>query len=431
MSIEEKMTIDERRKYLHKMQKRYKQASRKEKGQLLDEMEQVTELHRKYLIGLLKGDLKRQQRRRQRGRTYGPKVDDALRVIYESFDYICAERLTPNLVWMTKQLARHGELEPTQELLAKLEQISISTVKRILRRIRQDEARLPRRGPRRANARWRDIPMKRIAWDTVTPGHFEVDLVHHCGPTTAGEYMCTLQMIDIATGWSERVAVLGRSYRVMRHAFERVVQRLPFPILEIHPDNGSEFLNHHMLRFWGQIVQGVQISRSRPFFKNDNRNVEQKNRTLVRAYLGYDRFDSVIQTHATNQLYEKMWVYYNLFQPVLHLKEKQIVRQNGQRPRVRRHYDHARTPFDRLCATDVILPQHQARLTALRDQINPRVLRQQIYAALDQLFALPGATPGTVEDVYHTLSCGSDSHVAGVQLSDLIFNRTPIVQGTP
>jgi hypothetical protein len=431
MSIEEKMTIDERRKYLHKMQKRYKQASRKEKGQLLDEMEQVTELQRKYLIKLLQGDLKRQPRRRQRGRTYGPKVGDALRVIYESFDYICAERLTPNLVWMTKQLARHGELEPTQELLAKLGQISISTVKRILRRIRQDEARLPRRGPRRANARWRDIPMKRIPWDTVTPGHFEVDLVHHCGPTTAGEYMCTLQMIDIATGWSERVAVLGRSYRVMRHAFERIVQRLPFPILEIHPDNGSEFLNHHMLRFWGQIVQGVQISRSRPYFKNDNRNVEQKNRTLVRAYLGYDRFDSVIQTRATNQLYEKMWVYYNLFQPVLHLKEKQIVRQNGQRPRIRRRYDQARTPFDRLCATDVILPQHQARLTALRDQINPRVLRQQIYAALDQLFALPGATPGTVEDVYQTLSCGSDSYVAGVQLSDLIFNRTPIVQGTP
>lgn len=431
MSIEEKMTIDERRKYLHKMQKRYKKASRKEKGQLLDEMEQVTELHRKYLIALLKGDLKRQARRRQRGRTYGPEVDDALRVIYESFDYICAERLTPNLVWMAEQLARHGELEPSGELLAKLGQISISTVKRILRRIRQDEARLPRKGPRRANARLRDIPMKRIAWDTVTPGHFEVDLVHHCGPTTAGEYMCTLQMIDIATGWSERVAVLGRSYRVMRHAFERILQRLPFPIREIHPDNGSEFLNHHMLRFWGQVVQGVEISRSRPFFKNDNRNVEQKNFTLVRAYLGYDRFDSVIQTRATNQLYEKMWVYYNLFQPVLHLKEKEIVRQNGQRSRVQRRYDQARTPFQRLCATGVILPQHQARLTALRDQINPRVLRQQIYAALDQLFALPGATPGTVEDVYQTLLYDSDSQVPGVALSDLMFNRTPIVQGAP
>ena len=429
MSIEEKMTIDERRKYLHKMQKRYIKAGRKEKRQLLDEMEQVTELHRKYLIELLKGDLKRKERRRRRGRRYGPEVDDALRVIYESYDYICGERLTPNLVWMAEHLARHGELVTSEELLEKLGQISTSTVKRILRRIRQDEVRLPRKGPRRANTRLRDIPMKRIPWDTVTPGHFEVDLVHHCGPTTCGEYMCTLQMIDIATGWSERVAVLGRSYQVMRHAFERILQRLPFPVREIHPDNGNEFLNHHMLRFWGQIVQGVQISRSRPYFKNDNRNVEQKNATLVRAYLGYDRLDSVIQTLAANQLYDKMWIYYNLFQPVLHLKENQIVRQNGQRLRTRRRYDQARTPFYRLCATDVILPQHQARLTALRDQINPRLLRQQIYAAIDQLFSLPGATPGTVEDVYQTLPYCSDSPVAGVRLTDLVFNRTPIVDG--
>jgi hypothetical protein len=96
--------------------------------------------------------------------------------------------------------------------------------------------------------------------------------------------MCTLQMIDVATGWSERVAVLGRSFRVMEAAFLHILARLPFPILEIHPDNGSEFFNHHMLRFWGQIVQGVKLSRSRPFHKNDNPRVEQKNATLVRAY---------------------------------------------------------------------------------------------------------------------------------------------------
>jgi hypothetical protein len=126
-----------------------------------------------------------------------------------------------------------------------------------------------------------------------------------------------------------------------------------------------------------------------------------------------------------------MWIYYNLFQPVLHLKEKLIVHQNGQRPRTRRRYDQARTPFDRLCATDVILPQHQARLTGLRDRINPRLLRQQIYTAIDQLFSLPGATPGTVEDVYQTLLYCSDSPVASVRLTDLVFNRTPIVDGAP
>jgi len=127
MSTEEKMTVDERRKYLRRMQKRYRKASQKEKGQLLDEMEQVTELERKYLIGLMKSDLQRQPRRKQRGRTYGPEVEDALRVIHESFDYICAERLTPNLVWMAEHLARHAELETADELLEKLGCISIST----------------------------------------------------------------------------------------------------------------------------------------------------------------------------------------------------------------------------------------------------------------------------------------------------------------
>ena len=431
MSIEDKMTIDERRKYLHKIQKRYHKAKRKEKGRLLDEMEQVTELDRKHLITLMRSDLKRKARRRQRGRTYGAEVEDALRVIRESFDYICAERITPNLVWIAKHLAHHGELETSEELLGQLGQISISTVKRIVGRIEQDEPRLPRKGPRRANKLVRDIPMRRIPWNTSTPGHFEVDLVHHCGSSASGEYVCTLQMIDIATGWSERVTVLGRSYQVMQHAFQLILRRLPFPVREIHPDNGSEFLNHHMLRFWGKIVQGVTLSRSRPFHKNDNRHVEQKNSTLVRAYLGYDRLDSVAQTLAANQLLEKMWIYYNLFQPVMHLKEKQVIAQNGRFARIRRRYDEARTPFDRLCATDAILPEHRKQLQALRDQTNPRLLRQQIYAAIDHLFSLPGATTGVAEDIHQTLITPSHSDAEGNTLFDIAFERTPILEGGP
>ena len=147
--------------------------------------------------------------------------------------------------------------------------------------------------------------MLRLPWNIAEPGHFETDLVHHCGPTTSGEYAYTLQMIDVATGWSERRAVLGRSYLVMEDAFLCFLVRLPFPVCQIHPDNGGEFLNHHMLRFWGNIVQGVTLSRSRPFHKNDNPRVEQKNATLVRAYLGYDRIDSVAQVLALNTLYDK------------------------------------------------------------------------------------------------------------------------------
>ena len=152
-----------------------------------------------------------------------------------------------------------------------------------------------------------------------------MDTVFHCGPSASGEFICTVQMIDVATGWSERVAVLGRSYLVMEDAFRRMLARLPFPILEMHPDNGSEFMNHHLLRFWKELVAGVELSRSRPYQKDDNRFVEQKNRSLVRDYLGYDRLDTVAQTWAANQFYDKMWVYYNLFQPVMRLEEKDLL----------------------------------------------------------------------------------------------------------
>ncbi len=426
MSTEDKMSIDERRKYLRQMKKRYKKAGRKEKGRLLGEMEAVTEMDRKTLIRLMNGGLARKPRRKQRGRTYGAEVEDAIRVIYPSFDYICAERLTPNLVWMAQHLARHGELEVSQVLLEKLGQVSISTVGRLLGRIRQYEPRLPRKGPRRANRLTRDIPMLRLPWSIQEPGFFEVDLVHHCGPTTAGEYMCTLQMIDVATGWSERIAVLGRSFLVMEAAFLHILARLPFPVLEIHPDNGSEFFNHHMLRFWGEIVKGVRLSRSRPFHKNDNPRVEQKNATLVRAYLGHERLDAVAQVRAANQLYDKMWVYYNLFQPVMHLVEKEVIQQDGQPARVKRRHDQAQTPFDRLCATDAILPEHRHQLEALREQINPRQLRQEIYDIIDYIFSLPGAVPGITEDVRLTLATSSTAHQGGDPLFNFAFHRTLI-----
>jgi hypothetical protein len=426
MSHNEDMTIDERRKYLRTMKKRYIKANRKAKGRLLDEMEAVTGLDRKTLIRLMNGSLKRKRRSTQRGRTYGPQVDDALRIIHESYDYICAERLTPNLVQMTRHLAAHGELEATPLLLDQLRRISISTVERRLSRIRQDLPRLPRKKPKPRRKLLRDIPMLRLPWNIAQPGHFETDLVHHCGPSASGEYACTLQMIDVATGWSERRAVLGRSLLVMEDAFRYILARLPFPVLQIHPDNGSEFFNHHMLRFWGDIVQGVTISRSRPFHKNDNPRVEQKNRTLVRAYLGDDRIDTVAQVLALNALYDQMWVYYNFFQPVMHLVEKEVIREAGQPARVKRRHDEARTPFDRLCQTDAILPDHREQLEGLRDAINPRRLRQEIYDAIEHLFALPGAVPGIVENVY--LSLAKNREKGDDDWSSFEFNRTPIRQ---
>ena len=408
VSTTEKMTIDERFKYLRRMKRRYWSADRNERGLLLDEMEAVTELHRKSIVRLMNGKLERTSRRVQRGRTYGPEVEDAIRVIAESVNYICAERLTPNLSWLAGHLARHDELEVSAQLLRQLDEISVSTVQRILARVGQDEPRLPRQGPCAANSVTRDVPMRRIPWDEQQPGHFEMDLVHHSGSSASGEYVCTIQMIDVATGWSERRAVLGRSFRVMKDALQCILARLPFPVLEVHPDNGSEFFNHHMHSFWHDTLRPFQLSRSRPYQKNDNRIVEQKNSTLVRAYLGSERLDTVNQTLALNHLYDRMWLYYNFFQPVMHLMEKLVIRKEGQPTQIKRRHDTARTPFDRLCTTTAIAEERRIPLHTLRERTNPRQLHDEINDLIEDLFSLPGATPGASENVYHTMTYFSE-----------------------
>jgi hypothetical protein len=280
------MTLNECWRYVRLVKERYLKASKLERGCLVDEIEAITRLHRKSLIRLMSGSLERKPCGKQRGRVYGPEVDDALRVISETLDHICAERLQPNLVWMATHLARHGEIKASPRLFDQLSRISVSTVRRILSRLGQDEPRLPRRGPAPANRVAREIPMKRIPWNQEQPGHFGVDAVHHCGNSNAGHYLHTIQMVDVGTGWTEQVATLGRSYMAVEDSFRRILARLPFPVLEIHPDNGSEFLNAHLVRFWKETVKDVTLSRSRPFHKNDNRFVQQKNSTLVRAYLG-------------------------------------------------------------------------------------------------------------------------------------------------
>ena len=403
MPNEEKMTINERRKYLKMQQKRYHQANRKERGRLLDEMGSITGLHRKGLIRLMKSTLERKPRRKQRGRTYGIEVDNALRVIQESYDGICAERLVGNLGNMAQQLQEHGELVLTDALQTQLEEISLSTIKRRVRRIRQDEPRLKRTRPTASNGTARSIPMRRIAWDEPTPGHFETDLVHHSGPVADGQYAHTLQMLDVTTGWSERRAVLGRSQRVIQDAYQYIQMRLPFPVLEIHPDNGREFLNRPLLAVWGELFPNVELSRSHPYKKNDNRFVEQKNGSLVRFDFGYGRLDSVAQVNLMNRIYDKMWLYYNFFLPVLRLEEKELINTNGQPSKIKRHYGCAQTPLERLFASGVLTPAQQAELENLRDTTNPRQLHREIKTLLDQLFETPGATSGQTEDIYLTL----------------------------
>ena len=386
MPIDEKMSVNERRKYLKLVAPRYAQAGRVERSALLTEMGAVTRLHRKSLLRLMHGPtLERAPKRpRVRRRRYGAAVAEAVRVVWESLDYVCAERLTPALLPTAQQLARWEELALTAETEEHLATISRATVQRLLQRFQQDTPKLPRRKPQPPNLLLRQVPMERLSWATQAPGSFETDLVHHCGPVTIGEYVHTLQLVDIATGWSERVAVLGRSQAAMVEGFRRVQVRLPFPITRLHPDNGSEFFNNHLFRYFGEAMTGLRLSRSRPYRKNDNRFVEQKNATLERAYLGYERLDTWGQCAALNALYDQLWVYYNLFQPVLHLVGKDSV--NGK---LQRRWDRAQTPYQRLLASGVLSPEQEARLTRLYTETNPRQLREAIYQAVERLWQKP------------------------------------------
>ncbi|MCI0549840.1 MAG: transposase family protein [Anaerolineae bacterium] len=402
MSETEPMSVNERRKYLHKMRIRYWQAeSKSAKSALLDEMQNVTSLHRKSLIRLIKGDLARKPRRKQRGKMYGAEIQSVVEQIAHSLDYPCAERLQPNLVWMANHLAAHAEIELNADIQTKLTTISVSTVRRLLPPSQRAAGRIAhsKRQPKGSYAQRQTIPMRHIPWHESVPGHFEVDLVHHCGLSASGQYIHTLQMTDVATGWSECVAILGRSYLVMQDGFQRIEKRLPFPILEVHPDNGSEFLNDHLVRFWQERAQPLELSRSRPYSKNDNRFVEENNFSQVRAYVGYNRLDTVAQANLLNHLYDQLWLYHNFFQPVMRLNEKHF--ENGH---VKRMYDSAQTPLDRLCGTKKLTPPKQAQLQALRRSINPLQLRKNIQDLIDKIFALScAAAHDSAEDVYLTL----------------------------
>jgi hypothetical protein len=389
MPTKDQMNVSERRTYLKRMKVRYVAAKRAERGSLLSEMEQVTGLHRKSLTRLMHaGSLERKPRGKQRGRTYGLEVEQVIVRVWESRDYICAERLTPSLLPMAQHLAGFEPLGLTSQVEEQLATISRATVARILRKHRSQRRRLPQKGAERANSATKGVPMGRIPWETSEPGHFEVDLVYHSGETTAGLHGHTIQLIDVATGWSERVAVLGRAQRAMEAGFEHILGRLPFPVKELHPDNGSEFFNHHLVRYWKDKVTGVQLSRSRPWYKNDNRMVEQKNDSLVREYLGNLRLDTPEQIAALNTLYEQMWLYYNLFQPVLHLCEKHMVGDT-----VRRKWDAAKTPYERLLASSVLSEERQAHLQQLYAQTNPLQLREALYRQLEAIWQSATASP--------------------------------------
>jgi hypothetical protein len=387
----EEMTISERYKYLRMMQERYRSASRAEKAALLDEMETMTGLHRKYLVGRMHCHLLvRQKRRRERQRVYDEEVIKVLTELADTLDWICAERLQPTLRKTAEHRIKLGVMSVTPAVLAKLEHISVATVGRLLKEVRPTD-RLPRAHPGRhaENSAQRAVPQRIIACDVREPGHFEVDLVHHGAPDQEGRVVCTFQAIDVLTGWSERFAIMGWEFDAIWQVLQAFKRHCPIPIREVHSDNGGEFINAPLIAVFGKEMPGVEQTRGRPGNPNDSRFVEQKNDSLVRAYLGSVPLHTVEQRNALNRLYEDMWLYYNFFQPVLRQTERTAVKGPDGITRIRRKQDRAHTPLERLLeAKPPISRETRERLQALYDQTDPLALKRRIHAQIKALIAM-------------------------------------------
>ena len=382
-SRERSLSVRTRREYVQVMRDRYARAvGRGARGALLDELERVLGWHRKHAVRAMGARPARAARARGgRPRQYLACMS-AIERVWEALDYCCAERLQPQLQRMARDLVRFGELEASEEVLEALGCISRAT---LARRI----ASLPRPKPRRLPVAPHPqrllkaaVPIGRYAWDEARPGALEIDLVEHNGGSSSGHFAVTLSVVDVVSGWSRRRAVLGKSQAVVHEALQRLLSEWPSRVWGLHSDNGSEFLNKHLVRYCERF--GIEYHRSRPYRKNDNAHVEQKNRQLVREIVGYARYDQHSDVHWLNGVYELLDVYVNVVVP-----SQKLISKSREGSKVRKRYDTARTAFERLEALDAIEPQRQRELEALRRDLNPLALKRDLDARLERRASNP------------------------------------------
>ena len=340
------MDVNSRYRLAESLRKRYQGASKAQRGVLLSVFCDATGYNRRYATSVLRGRARLPKRRpRGRSRIYDEEFTDALRVLWEATCYCCAERLQPFAGELADILVRHGQLEVSEAVRGKLETASVSTVERHLKGLRVEV-----RGQRRSHSRpgallRREIPVLVGSWKELDrPGYGEVDLVSHAGHFFPGDWAYTVTWTDICTGWTELVPVMGKGQRGVLLALDDIHRRLPFPLLGIHTDNGSEFLNAHLVNYCA--AQHIAFTRGRPNHKNDNPHVEQKNGSLVRRFAGYHRLDSPELVQWLRDLYSDLCPYANLFQPAMKLVGREVV--GG---RTRKLYDRPATPLQRVLAS--------------------------------------------------------------------------------
>jgi len=377
------MTRGSIREYTKAVRGRYLSASKKEKGRILDEFTKVVGCHRKAAIRLLRRtDQVRVNRKRGCPKQYGAPVADALRVAWEATDRLCSKRLHPFLPELVKVLRRYDEITMTAEIEAQLCQMSPSTIDRLLRPWRRLGGRRVFTTTKPGSLLKNSIPIRTFAdWEEDCPGFLEVDLVHHCGDSAEGFYLTTLSTVDVATGWSECIGVWGKGQQRVGAAVHRVQQRLPFLLLGLDSDNGSEFINQHLYTYC--IRKGITFTRSRSYKKNDSCHIEQKNWSVVRRLVGYDRYNSHAALEALNRIYELLRLYVNFFQPAM-----KLVAKSRQGAKVHKIYDTARTPYQRLLEAGVLTEAKRAELAAIYCGLNPVSLLRQINKNLERLWTL-------------------------------------------
>jgi hypothetical protein len=376
------MSKRSKRELTNEIHPRYLKAKKAEKIKILDEYTAATGYHRKYAIKLLKHGLKRKGYKKVgRKKKYQGEVVKVLEQIWNICGQICSKRLHPFLPEMVSVLEREGELSCCPETKTLLLSMSRSTIDRCLRKARYASLKgISTTKP--GTLLKKSIPVRTWhEWDDTKPGFMEMDLVAHCGDTAVGPFIYTLTAVDVSTGWTECLAIPNKTQIAVSNAIKAMRLRLPFPLLGIDCDNGTEFINDLLYRYC--LEEKITFTRSRPYKKNDQAYVEQKNWSVVRNIVGYDRFETEEDLKLLQLVYEYLHVYVNFFQPVMKLIKKEHI--DGKTIKV---YDIATSPYRRVLASKDVDFKYKTSLSNLYVRLNPVALRNAIDLNVGKLWKI-------------------------------------------
>ena len=386
-----KISVKSRHEVIKRHSAKYKKSSKKEKGQILDSICLSTGLSRDRAKKLLAGHVKKTASSKSAGNTSkkrGRKIkyDDRTRLTLEKIwalmDFACGRRLAAGMKDMLDALLRFNEIEFDGQTLKNLREISPATIDRLLKRAKKRAGFKGMSTTKPGTLLKRDIPIRLgTQWDDAVPGYVEIDLVAHCGATAAGEYINTLDVTDIYSGWTETAAVLNKARKHVFEALMAVKRRLPFPLLGIDSDNGSEFINGHLFRYCKQ--ENICFTRSRPDKKNDGCHVEQKNWSVVRRNIGYDRYEGEEALKVMNAYYELLRLHTNFFLPSAKLLGK-----SRDGAKIRKKYEPPQTPYRRLLSSPLVDKDGKKLVEETWLALNPAELQRGMMKLMDQLLAL-------------------------------------------